>query len=213
MEQPLWERPVLRKAAGRTLRPGGFELTDRAANRMGLLPGWRVLDVGCGLGATVNRLRSRYGALAFGVEPCPGQLDAAQETGLIRAQGHCLPFGPNSFHALFCECVLSLLPDAAQGLGEFHCVLRPGGFLALSDLCAPDADTAGNDCAARAVPLAETHGLVKAAGFEVLLLEDHSHRLRELAARLLFSSGENDVPCSCNRRGLGYYLMIAKKRG
>jgi len=215
VQSPLWEQPVLRQAAGRTLRPGGFTITDRAANFMNLLPGWRVLDVGCGLGATVGRLRSRYGASAFGVEPSSSQLELVERnTGLIQALGTELPFMDGSFHALFCECVLSLLPSPKSGLKEFHRVLRPNGFLVLSDLYAKDSvQSDDKSCAARAIPLDETRSALHGAGFEILLEEDHSASLKQLAARLLFSAGAESPACSCGRRGLGYYLMIVQKRG
>ena len=54
---PSWRDPALRAVAGPTLRPGGFTLTERAVALAGLLPGWPVLDVGAGSGASVARLR------------------------------------------------------------------------------------------------------------------------------------------------------------
>lgn len=211
--RPLWERPGLRAAAGDTLRPGGFALTDRAAEAMGMLPGWRVLDVGCGLGATMGRLRARFGAEAYGVERSAGQIErGAGRTGMVRAQGDCLPFGNGTFNAVFCECVLSLFPDPGAGLDEFYRVLDAGGFLALSDLHAPDDGISeSGSCADRAVPLSRTRAMVEEAGFEAVVVEDHSHLLKDLAAKLLFA-GESG--CGCNgRSGLGYFLIIARKKG
>jgi SAM-dependent methyltransferase len=208
---PLWEREELRAVAGETLRPGGFELTDRAADQIGLVPGWRVLDVGAGLGATVARLRSRYGAQAWGVEPSAAQIERANgPQGLIRARGDRLPFRAGAFDALFCECVFSLFDDRPGGLEEFYRVLRPGGHLVLSDLCAVGPRTGGASCADRAAPLDETARLVRDRGFAITLLEDHCAHLRDLAARLAWT-GEG-VSCGCGR-GLGYFLMIAQKQG
>lgn len=211
--RPLWERPALREAAGDTLRPGGFALTDRAAAAMGLLPGWRVLDVGCGLGATVARLRSRFGADAYGVESSSVQIDrSVGSRSVVQATGDCLPFGDGQFSALFCECVLSLFPDPHAGLREFFRVLATGGFLVLSDLHAQDDRVIeSGSCGDRAVLLSRTQGMVEEAGFEVVLVEDHSHLLKDLAAKLLFL-GEPGRGCACHR-GLGYYLMIARKKG
>nr|WP_286181815.1 class I SAM-dependent methyltransferase [Desulfovibrio sp. Huiquan2017] len=208
----MWEREELRAVAGRTLRPGGFELTDRAADHIGAVPGWRVLDVGAGLGATVARLRSRYGVQAWGVEPSADQLIRAQGApGLVRARGDQLPFLPEIFDALFCECVFSLFEDRAVGLAEFRRVLRPGGFLVLSDLCAASSVPGdGASCADRAAPLAETARLVRDGGFTVEVLEDHSAHLRDLAARLAWA-GDGGA-CGCGR-GLSYFLMIARKQG
>ncbi|WP_316901102.1 DVU_1556 family methyltransferase [Pseudodesulfovibrio indicus] len=211
---PLWEREALHEAAGPTLRPGGFELTDRAAGFIGAVPGWTVLDVGAGLGATVSRLRSRFGVRAFGVEPSAGQLARAHgAAGLIRARGDALPFGAGRFDAVFCECVLSLFDDRAGGLAEFHRVLRPGGFLVLSDLCASGSPVEGGaSCADRAAPLADIAGLVRERGFSVELTEDHSRLLRDLAARLAWSGEAGRHGCGCGRSA-GYFLMIARKQG
>jgi SAM-dependent methyltransferase len=212
---PLWEQPALRVAAGDTLRPGGFRLTDRAAAHIGLRPGHRVLDVGCGLGATVNRLRSRYGARAYGVEPSPNQLTrAAPGARLIQADAQRLPFGDAAFDAVFCECALSLLPAPERGLEEAHRVLLPHGFLIISDLHArDDARPEAGSCAQRAIPLAATRAMVQACGFDVVLLEDHSILLKELAARLILADDGGSCACGCREgRQLGYYLMIAQKR-
>ena len=176
VEAPLWERPAMRAIAGNTLRPGGFSITDRAAEFIGMLPGWRVLDVGCGLGATMHRLRARFGARTYGVELSASQLARTGDSaGMVMAAGDRLPFRTDLFHALFCECVFSLLDDRRSALRHTHRVLRPGGFLVLADLCAegagaPEADS----CAGRAGPLADTLRLVKDCGLDILLVEDHS---------------------------------------
>jgi ubiquinone/menaquinone biosynthesis C-methylase UbiE len=208
----LWETLELRAAAGETLRPGGFALTDRAADMIGVVPGWRVLDVGSGLGATVERLRSRYGAEAWGVESSVTQIERAVDSAsLVLARGDALPFGDQTFQAVFCECVLSLFDNPQNGIYEFCSVLKPGGYLVLADLHSIDSLTIGNgSCADRAVSLAETQAMVKKGGLTVRMVEDHSYHLRELAARLLMA-GEKRY-CSCDR-SLGYYLMIAQKEG
>jgi len=208
---PLWEKPALRAVAGDTLRPGGFSLTDRAAELIGVIPGWRVLDVGSGLGATVERLRSRFGADAWGVESSGAQIERGGGANVIQAQGDALPFQSEDFEAVFCECVLSLFADPQKGLAEFYRILQPQGYLVLADLHAegrslPD----GNSCAGRAVPLAVTRERVEACGFTVRLVEDHSRQLKKLAAKLLFAGGETAGACDGR---LGYYLMIAQKGG
>lgn len=206
---PLWKTPELRVAAGNTLRPGGFALTDRAAEILGVLPGWRVLDVGCGLGSTVGRLRARYGAQAWGVDFSMEQLAAADGLpGLVRARGDCLPFRTGTFDALFCECVLSLLDDRARALEEFARVLKPGGHLVLTDLYSGDGCACpGDSCATRAGSLADVRGLLSKHGFGVTLAEDHSPHLRDLAARLIWVGGGRK--CACDGH-LSYYLMIAQ---
>lgn len=210
----LWETHELRLAAGDTLRPGGFALTDRAAELAGIRPGWRVLDVGCGLGATVGRLRGRFGAQAWGVEPSPTQINCAPDpSALVRGQGDELPFRAAAFDAVFCECVLSLFDDQSRGLKEFHRVLKPGGYLALTDLCSDSAPVEGGSCADRARSLPDIRRMAEKSGFSVLVTEDHSHHLKELAARLVFAGSGVGTGCGCGRKGLGYYLMIAQRQG
>lgn len=209
---PLWQRPELRRAAGETLRPGGLDLTDRAATLAGVAPGWRVLDVGSGLGATVRRLRSRFGVSAYGMDISASQLsDSGRSSWFVRGAGHRLPFQDNVFHAVFCECVLSLFEDRDAGLREFHRVLAPGGVLVVSDLCAngPATGTPGS-CAEGALPLHAVRKEMIGNGFTVRREEDHSRLLRELAAGLVFAGGQ----CLCESRpGLGYFLMIVAKEG
>jgi ubiquinone/menaquinone biosynthesis C-methylase UbiE len=209
---PLWEQERLRIAAGSTLRPGGFSLTDRAAEVIGLLPGWRVLDVGCGLGATVERLRSRFGAQAWGIEVSDTQIARIQGvSGIIQACGDVLPFVSDSFDALYCECVFSLFPDQKKGLDEFWRVLKPNGFLVLSDLYSlDDSKIESFSCAGRAVPVLQTHEAVEKKGFFVRLLEDHSPYLKELAAKIIWAGNDENEACA---RRLGYYLMISQKQG
>ncbi|WP_343219563.1 DVU_1556 family methyltransferase [Pseudodesulfovibrio sp. JC047] len=210
-EIPLWEHPVLRAAAGETLRPGGFAITDRAAALIGLVPGWRVLDVGSGLGVTVDRLRARFGVESWGVELSGSQIARGDARHVIQARGDVLPFADGTFDAVFCECVLSLFENPRQGLAEFHRVIRPQGVVVLADLYAEGRiESSGNSCGERAVSLATTRTQIEACGFSVRLVEDHTDQLKNLAAKLVFAGDHRAGGCGC---GLGYYLMIAQKEG
>lgn len=62
-----WSHPGVRILLGDALRPGGVELTRWLLDRAGARPGQRVLDVGCGAGATLVELRRR-GLTAVGVD-------------------------------------------------------------------------------------------------------------------------------------------------
>lgn len=105
-----------------------------------LLPGQRVLDVGCGTGRTVARLRLR-GIDARGVDFAPAMIDAARcEHGLkdrvAVASADDLPFDAGEFDAVIADGVFHHL--AVQGrlhesLREIHRVLRPGGTLCCFD--------------------------------------------------------------------------------
>lgn len=213
--EPLWRGEALRRAAGDTLRPGGFALTDRAAELGGVVPGMRVLDAGAGLGASVARLRSRHGARAVGVEPSAAQL--ARRDGprlpLARADILALPFTAGTFGMVLCECVLSLLPDPAPALAECARVLAPGGVLAVTDLCLPpgaEARAGADGCARDAPPAGAAPALARAAGLDPFLFEDHSPLVRDLAARLILAGESPGRGCAARR---GYYLLLARKPG
>lgn len=203
----------MRRVAGETLRPGGFVLTDRGALLAGLAPGQVVLDVGCGTGATVRRLRSRYGARAVGLDARISEAGslAAGTLPLARGLAQALPFAEGAFQALFCECVLSLLPDRKAALAEFRRVLLPDGVLVLSDLYQRIPESAGGasgSCADSAPPLPDVVEQVRGAGFRVRIVEDHSALLRDLSARLVWA-GEpvtNQGRCAGSA---GYYLLLA----
>ena len=217
---PLWRNPALRRAAGDTLRPGGFELTDRACELAGLRPGQPVLDVGCGQGATVLRLRSRFGARAVGLdlEPRP---DPAARPPLVRGDAQRLPFAPGSFRLVLCECVLSLLPDPDAALAEFRRVLVPDGILALSDLYrtqATGADRNLDSCAVGALTRKDLARRVARAGLTVTCFEDHSAHLRDLAVRLAWQGVAPACGTGAAQTGYGLLLAVAdqprtKERG
>ena len=65
----IYEQAPLRKLGGGWLRPGGETLTQKAVALSSLKPGARVLDLGCGTGATVRRLATEFGFHAVGMDP------------------------------------------------------------------------------------------------------------------------------------------------
>ncbi|NDV25941.1 DVU_1556 family methyltransferase [Desulfovibrio sp. JC010] len=215
---PLWEKSILRDAAGNTLRPGGFTLTDRAVTLTGLPVDARVLDVGCGLGATVEYLRAQHGLNACGMDYSPRQLaEAPADLPLTRADGSSLPFADSSFDAIFCECVLSLLPDKEQTISEFKRVLKENGKLIISDLYQRGKGQHGTgqiqcldgSCANSPLYLGRIEQILKENSMHIAAIEDYSRLLVELAAKLVFA-GEN-IPSrgqNCCERP-GYMLMIA----
>jgi SAM-dependent methyltransferase len=103
-------------------------IIDRALADLG--PESRVLDVGCGTGYHIGRLRQR-GLDVVGIEPGEElRLRARQNNpGATIDDGDIdnLPFPEASFDAVLVIEVLRHLPDPRPGLGEVARVLRPGG--------------------------------------------------------------------------------------
>jgi SAM-dependent methyltransferase len=100
-----------------------------------LPPGARVLDAGCGPGATGSWL-ARHGRLvAADVEPLALQLHRAQghDALLAAATLEHLPFADASFDAALCVTVLyhEQIADPRVAVRELARVVRPGGVVCL----------------------------------------------------------------------------------
>lgn len=204
----VYEQPPLRQVAGETIRPGGLELTERAWAFCGLPPGARVVDVGCGTGATVEHLIAEHRTSATGLDPSSRLLqEGRQRNGylpLIRAPGERLPLVDGCVDAVLAECTLSLMANLDQTLAECYRVLRPGGILAISDLYARQPQGAVDlhrlplsSCLSGALPRQEWLSRVQAQGFEIRLWEDHTDSLKRFAAQLILTHGSLENFWSC----------------
>jgi arsenite methyltransferase len=234
----LYESREMRAVTGPAIRPGGLALTERALTLCRLPAGARVLDVGCGVGATVGFLCQEHRHAAFGVDTSSLLLKEGLEKKpnlrLLQASAENLPFPECCFRALFCECVLSLLRNPVSVLGEFARVLNPGGFFILSDVYAraPGETSSLQNipircCITGAVGRNQIFAMVEESGFMTLIWEDHSALLKQLAGQLIFSFGSMNafwaatctgehpdaIPETVKRARPGYYLLIAQRTG
>ncbi len=114
---------------------------------LGVRPGDRVLDLGCGGGrhafalfkagcrvVALDRSASdlvevdvMFRALRLAGEPPPGARASA-----VRADAYALPFPDDAFDAVVAAEVLEHLPDDGRAVAELVRVLRPGGRLAVT---------------------------------------------------------------------------------
>lgn len=223
MEAPLYAQPGFRQVAGDAWRPGGLTVTRRGLALCGFPAGARLLDIGCGAGATLRLLR----ALGYRAVGCDRQPDAAAAgLPLLCCTAAALPLRSGILDGLTCECVLSLLPDCESALQEMARVLRPSGRALLSDLFltagapSPLPGLASPSCLRGARRLPVLLRLFRQAGLRLLHSEDHSERLHALAARLLWNGGNQAdlvalagtaCACSCPPRRYGYGLWILEK--
>ncbi|UCE87547.1 MAG: class I SAM-dependent methyltransferase [Deltaproteobacteria bacterium] len=92
-------------------------------------PGAAVLDVGCGRGDNLRRLR-RYGGRALGIDPSlPRLLEARHIAPAAAACGESLPWADQSFDMVYISHVLHHAADMGAVLEESYRSLRPGGIL------------------------------------------------------------------------------------
>lgn len=234
----LFESAALREVSGPVIRPGGFALTERGLAHCRLAPGDRVLDVGCGTAAVVDYLRRRHGLAALGLDYSAALLaEGARAFGgspLVRGLAERLPAADGCFRVVLCECLLSLCHDALEVLREIRRVLQPGGCLVLSDIYArgaagvvQDGHSAVKSCLGGAVERSVVEKRIDATGLDLVIWEDQSPLLKQLAARLVWAHGSLEafwsaVGGSCGAGSVGdrgggctgrpgYYLLVARK--
>ena len=119
---------------------------DEYLSLLGVAPGERVLDVGCGSGAVTRTLARRIApdGRAVGMDTSAALLEVARElagdAGLDAMiefkEGDCraLPFPDASFDAVVAATTLSHVPDAQRALAEMVRVTRPGGRVGVFDV-------------------------------------------------------------------------------
>ncbi len=224
----LYEQPGWRDVTGELLRPGGLELTRRALKLCALPPGARLLDLGCGTGATIRMLIDEWHLAAFGIDRSAELLRRARandpQLPFLLATGEHLPIADQSVDAILAECSLSTMRNPDAALAEIRRVLRPGGILAISDLYLrrPEGADAlralGESCLSGALPRQRIEELLTAQQFQIQRWEDQSEVLRPLAGRFdLFygaPAGELDafdLQLAIARARPGYFLLVAKR--
>jgi SAM-dependent methyltransferase len=134
------------------LRPFWAGTTNRAAENYleqvalptTLHPEADVLDLGCGPGTNLARLRrlnlpyARY----VGIDLSSAMLAARESTGMpagdfIASDAHSLPFAPGSFDIILSTWMFSHLPEPTSVMDEARRLLRPGGWLIVTCFARP----------------------------------------------------------------------------
>jgi SAM-dependent methyltransferase len=106
---------------------------ERAAGRPEDGP-WRVLDLGCGTGSSVDRFRARDPDVRWVGIDVPGSREAGERTRtdaeFATFDGVSLPFESGSFDLVYCKQVLEHVRHPGPLLHDVQRVLVPGGAFA-----------------------------------------------------------------------------------
>lgn len=111
---------------------------DAFADAAGIVPATRVLDVGCGSGEYLARLRDD-GAHATGADPAPAMVDLARrQATAVLAEAEDLPFPADSFDVVTAINALQFAADTTGALREFARVSHAGGRIAVANWAESD---------------------------------------------------------------------------
>jgi arsenite methyltransferase len=192
-----WARLLL----GDSFHPGGLSLTERLGRLLELDPKQRVLDVAAGQGTSARFLARRFGCqvvgLEYGREALAPARDAACRAGLngqvcfVQGDAEAQPFAGGVFDAVLCECAFCLFPNKVAAAADWAHVLKPGGWLGLSDLVLSGPLPASLDsllgwvtCLAGAQPVDGYVTFLEAAGLTITRVEPHDVALEELVRQV-----------------------------
>ena len=123
------------------------EVAARSAylDLIGVVPGERVLDVGCGSGVVTRAVDRRIApnGMAVGLDPSPALLTVARELAeqegvgelvdLREGDARSLPFGDGEFDVVLAVTSLSHIPAGEQAIPELVRVARFGGRVGVFD--------------------------------------------------------------------------------
>jgi ubiquinone/menaquinone biosynthesis C-methylase UbiE len=139
----FWESPEQALMTVDNFATAAEQLTLEVCDTAKINHGQTILDVGCGFGGTIASLNDRYcDVKLFGVNLDDRQLKRAvrqvhihgsNKIQFLQGDACVLPFPDNAFDVVLAvECIFHF-PDRQVFFQEAHRVLKPGGYLALSD--------------------------------------------------------------------------------
>ncbi|HTY90569.1 MAG TPA: class I SAM-dependent methyltransferase [Methanocella sp.] len=123
---------------------GGWDATEKLIEAAGIMQGWKVLDVGCGMGKTSCRLAA-MGCNVVGVDIMPRMIKesrsrarlmgVADKTTFVGCDARSLPFEPETFDAVVVESVTVFMDDVEKAIEGYYRVVKKGGPVCDNEVC------------------------------------------------------------------------------
>jgi len=184
----LYRHPLTHHLLGDSFHPGGLETTRSLATQCLVNRNSKVLDIATGKATSAAFLVKQYGAQVLGLDLGMDNLQTAKQRyhsltklKLITGDAMQLPMRDNSLDVVFCECALCTFDNRDAAMQEIYRVLKPGGFIALSDIFLNqglpiELETTLNRWLCVAGALSHETSIQKAeqAGFSQIRFEDQS---------------------------------------
>jgi ubiquinone/menaquinone biosynthesis C-methylase UbiE len=168
---------------------------------LNLGPETELLDIACGSGGPAIRMAQLTRSTVTGVDIQEEAITNAKV--LARGEGpgervrferldatRALPFPPPVVDAVVCIDAINHLPDRAYVLADWARVLKPGGRLLFTDPIVVTGPLSNGEIAARSstgyflfMPKGEDERLLRAAGLDLLVCEDRTENMAEVAHR------------------------------
>ena len=189
----------------------GVAATEELAEQIEPRPGEHLLDIGSGIGGPARWIAAKFGVHVTGVDLTPEFCAAARAlndaTGLadrvtiVEGSALALPVPDAGFDAAYSQNVIMNIADKRLFYREAFRALKPGGRLALSNVCAgpagepyfpvPWATTRDTSFLATAEDMRAD---LVAAGFEIASFRDITETTREAQRRTRARVERGDMP-------------------
>jgi len=176
------------------LRPGGLELTRQGLELANLTPGQRLLDAGCGAGATVQAL-TEAGYDMLGLDDAAVIADAKERHPALAERffpgdaQNPWPLQAHSLDGALFECTLSVMDAPKSALAAAKQALKGGGRILVTDMYARGQSTALCGMVQRLDEEAQWKALFSQAGYTLLHWQDCSHLLTAMLGQMIFDMG------------------------
>ena len=178
----------------------GIEATEELAASLKIAPDHQILDIGSGIGGPARYIANKFGCQVCGIDLTAEYCEVAQHlTRLLglsdqvkfqQENALSAPFDDASFDGAYSMNVAMNIEDKAAFYGEIHRLLKPGGWLLLSEVSkgpgpAPTYPTPWAESADTSflATLEETLDGLAAAGFTIVETRDTKAEAKAFAVR------------------------------